>query len=595
MSSLTADQGALASWQDHVIVCGLHDEGVRVVEQLHRAGVAVIVVDDVPDIRLVRRLDDLGVPYVRADSRLTETLHSAGLDGAAAVICVESDDLHTLATALLARELSATVRVVVQFRNAAVGRALTGVGVAVLDVARLAAPSVVDACLGTKVRTVRLGEEDFVVTETVAVIGGTLRELYGDLAPLAVVPADGSDVITTPGRDLALVPGDTAILVGGAAATAAAGLGPRSPAREAAFIGARAGRARERNQRSALIATIARSLDRRLKLALLSLLGLVTVSICVLMAGYREPDGTRMSVVDALYFTVETIGTVGFGDFYFRDQVLWLRVWAIVLMLVGATLATLFFALLTNMLISRRIAESLGLRRITGLRDHVIVVGAGSIGLAVADELLARQVAVVAVEADEDNRFLEHLRQRDVPLVTADATLPETLRAAQIDRARAIAVVTSSDLVNIEAGLAMRDLLGERWPDVPVVLRIFDGRLARTVTAGFDFRHVRSPAALAAPWFVGAALGLDIRDTFYVAGQPVLVARLAVAAGDRLDGLAMRDLPARVRVVSLTRATGVVDHLPRRDTCFAAGDAAYVIGPYAELLQLLRAVSSSAS
>ena len=39
-----------------------------------------------------------------------------------------------------------------------------------------------------------------------------------------------------------------------------------------------------------------------------------------------------MSVLDALYFTVETIGTVGFGDFYFRDQHTWLRVWAIALM-----------------------------------------------------------------------------------------------------------------------------------------------------------------------------------------------------------------------------------------------------------------------
>lgn len=592
MPSLTAEPGLLASWQDHVVVCGLHDEGVRVVEQLHRAGVAVIVVDDVPDARLVRRLEDLAVPYLRADSRLPETLSAAGLAGAAAVICVESDDLHTLATALLARELSRSVRVVVQLRNAAVGRALSGIGVAVLDVAGLAAPSVVDACLGTTVRTVTLGDEEFVVTETVAPVGGTLRDLYGDLAPLAVVPVDGSAPTTTPGRDHVVVAGDTVILVGGAGATAAAGLGPRPRTREVAYVGARAGR-RPGTQRSALVATIARSLDRRLKLALLSLFGLMTFSICVLMAGYREPDGTRMSVVDALYFTVETIGTVGFGDFYFRDQTLWLRVWAILLMLVGATLATLFFALLTNMLISRRIAESLGLRRITGLSDHVIVVGAGSVGVAVADELRRRDVAVVAVEADEDNRFREHLRQRDVPVVTADATLPETLQAAQIDRARAIAVVTSSDLVNIEAGLAMRDLLGERWPDVPVVLRIFDGRLARTVTTGFDFRHVRSPAALAAPWFVGAALGLDVRDTFYVAGQPVLVAGLAVRRGDRLDGVAMRDLPARVRVVSLTSGTGATDPLPRRDTCFAAGDTAYVIGPYAELLQLLRAVSTS--
>ena len=39
--------------------------------------------------------------------------------------------------------------------------------------------------------------------------------------------------------------------------------------------------------------------------------------------------------------------TVGFGDFYFRDQEPWLRIWAIVLILLGATLVTLATAGLT--------------------------------------------------------------------------------------------------------------------------------------------------------------------------------------------------------------------------------------------------------
>jgi hypothetical protein len=49
-------------------------------------------------------------------------------------------------------------------------------------------------------------------------------------------------------------------------------------------------------------------------------------------------------------------------------------------MVVGATLATVFFALLTNVLISRTIASSLGRRRVTGLSGHVIVVGLGAVG-----------------------------------------------------------------------------------------------------------------------------------------------------------------------------------------------------------------------
>jgi Trk K+ transport system NAD-binding subunit len=99
---------------------------------------------------------------------------------------------------------------------------------------------------------------------------------------------------------------------------------------------------------------------------------------------------------------------------------------------------------------------------------------------------------------------------------------------------------------------------------------------------------VVSPAALAAPWFVGAALGLDVVDTFYVGDQPMLAARLPVASGGGLDGLAMRELAARIRVVALARADGTVERLPRRDTRLSGGDTAYLVGPYEELLRLLR-------
>lgn len=585
--SATSDQSSFTSLQGHVIICGLHDEGLRVVEQLQLAGVGVVVVDDEPDSRLVNTLGELGVPHLAADSRLQETLVAAGLSGAVALICAESDDLHTLATALLARELRADLRVVVQMRNPAVGRALENVGVAVLDVARLAAATFVEACVGARSRSWRLGPDEFLVVETTSPRDGTLRALYGDLSPLAVIAADGSGVVTTPSRDHAIGAHDVVVLAGPPEAIELAGLGRSVRSPERVYVHSRGPRP-PRRRRAALLRTIAGSLDRRLKMALAALFGLVCVSIAVLMAGYREPDGGRMSFVDAMYFTVETIGTVGFGDFYFRDQHLWLRVWAIVLMVVGATLATVFFALLTNMLVGRRLAESLGLRRVTALTGHVVVIGAGAVGVALAAELSVRSYPTVAIDSDEENRFLTRLKTLDVPVVVADATLAETLRAAQVHRARAVAVVTSSDLVNIETGLAVRDVLGEAWDTVPVVLRIFDRRLARTVGAGFDFHHVRSPAALAAPWFVGAALGLDVMETFYVGDQPLLLAHLVVATDGALAGSAMRDLPARVRVISLIRSVDGGRLPPRRDTTLAGGDEMFLVGPYEELIRLLR-------
>jgi Trk K+ transport system NAD-binding subunit len=576
-------------WTGHVIVCGLAGVGLRTVEQLHHAGVRVVVVDDHADPRLTRVVQAWAVPLLTASPHHAETLTQAGVAGALAVVCALADDLQTLETALLARELRDDVRVVVQMRNPAVGRALAAASVAVLDVAGLSAPSVVEACRRSGAHPLELGGERFVVARVVAPRAGSLRELYGALAPIAVTPGDLS-VIVCPGRDQLVAAGDAVTLLGTPDQLRAAGVAWSSAPPVAA---ARRSLARRLHHVAGSVASIAG--DRRLAFVLAGLIALVALATTVLRIGYREPNGTRMTVLDAIYFTVETIGTVGYGDFSFRQQPSWLRVFAVCLMIVGAMLATTFFALLTNVLVSRRIAESLGRRRVTGRSGHVLVVGLGSVGSRVVQQLTAAGSDVVVVDSDESNRYLAQVRAADVPVVIADATLPQTLQEVNLAEASAVAVLTSDDLVNLETGLAVADQLGWRRAHVPVVLRLFDRNLARTVERNFGIGTVRSTAALAAPWFVGAALGLDVLGTFYVDDTPMLVARLTVAAGGGLDNLAMGDLSARTRVVAISRAAegGRLEHPPRRGTRFRAGDQAYLVGPDEELLHVLRRDSLS--
>ena len=585
----------------HVIVCGLHGVGLRTVEQLQLAGVPVVVVDDRPDPRLVPVLTGLGVRRVTGSAQQAGTLAEAGLDRAVAVVCVESDDLRTLAAALLVRELRPELRVVVQLSNAAVGRALAEARIAVLDVAELSAPSVVEGCLDAAAHGLELEGEAFAVARVRAEQPGTLRERFGDLTPVAVqhrpAPGEEPSAVICPGRDLRVGPADTVWLFGTPAELHARGVptGRLRPAQVAAagMTGARAGH--REGPRPGTIEAAVRSLttslvqatDRRLRLVLGALALLAFTSVLVLRLGYQEPDGRRMSVLDALYFTVETIATVGYGDFNFREQPDWLRGFAIALMVLGAVLATTFFALLTNLLVSRRLEESLGRRRVTGLSDHVIVVGLGSVGVRTVEGLTRAGVDVVVVEPDENNRYAAQVRALGVPVVAADATLPQTLAEVGIGRARAVAVLTSDDLTNLEAALAARDQLGERRDRVPIVLRLFDRQLAHTVGHVFGFRFVRSTAALAAPWFVGAALGLEVLNTFYVGGRPLLLGRLRVSHG--LDQVAMSELATQLRVVALRRAgTDGLEHPVRRTSRFGEGDVAYLIGPYEQLLALLR-------
>lgn len=567
----------IEAWTGHVIVCGLHGVGMRTVEQLRAAGRAVVVVDDEPERRHLRTLSEWGVPLIASDPRSEQALGAAGLAGALAVVCVEEQDLQRLETALLVREQRRDVRLVVQLANPAVGRALSSVlgNGSVLDAAALAAPAVLDACAGRR-HVLELDQVRFSVSRVAVAHAGTLRAEFGDDVPLAVLPVDGSGLLVCPGRDQQVRVGDQVTLIRTDEATA------RQPPR--------ARQARSRLRPAALL----RQLDRPLKLTLAALLVLLVVSTVVLRLGYRQPDGSHLSWLDALYFTVSTDATVGFGDFSFGGQSDPLMAFGIADILVGAALLTTAFALFTNLLISLRLASALGRQRVTGMRGHVVVMGLGSVGIRVLEGLIGRGCEVVVLERDEDNRYLAQARALGVPVVLGDATIALALEQVNVREAAAVAILTSNDLTNIEAGLAVREHLDDRWPGVPVVLRVFDRPLAVTVQRTFHFEHVLSASMLAAPWFVGAALGLEVLDTFYVERTPFLLAALTIAPGGGLDGLAMSELSTATRVVALQRATGVLEHPPRRETRFLAGDRAFVVGPYDELLRVLQQQDAAA-
>jgi Trk K+ transport system NAD-binding subunit len=568
-----------------VIVCGLGGLGVRIVEQLHLSGSDAVVVAEDAEAGRAAGLANWGVHQVIGAGRNAHSLLEAGIGTAAALICVEENDLHALETVLAAHDLRQDLRIVVQMANAGVGRAvseITGPGT-VLDVAGLAAPSIVDVCTGTDIHELELGGRHFVLVDKPSPRAGTLRSVFGDLAPIAVVSPSGG-VEICPGRDTEVEKGDRVTVIATPAEMEAIGV-PTSAQQAPVRWGVHLVEWGRRVVRSTWELA-----DKPLKINLAALVVLVLLASVVVVVWYRPSPGTHLSFISAVYFTVETVSTVGYGDYSYAGQSQALQVFAIVFIVLGVTLVTSGFALVTNLLLGRRISEAFGKQRATRMEGHTVVIGLGEVGVRVVRALRAGGGRAVVIERDENNRHLAQAEALDVPIIRGNATLVETLQAANVDAASAVAVLTSDDLTNVETGLAVRDYLGARREEVPLVLRIFDRTLGRRVGESFRFREVRSTSALAAPWFVGAALGLDVLATFYVERELLLVARLTVAPSGGLAGVAMRELSAKIRVVALSRAAehGRLEHPPRRDTRFAPGDQAYLIGPYDDLLVVLR-------
>lgn len=548
--------------RDHIIVCGDDALAMRIIDELND--------------------DELSVVLLKSPT----ALDAAGIRTAHAVIAASPHDSVNLEVALLARQANPEVRVVARLSNRVLYEAMKdsiGPG-AVLDVADLAAPSVVEALLGRTAHTITVGGVEFVVATDAADRDGTLREIYGRLAPVAVIRGANSpkpgEVIACPRLDDRVYRGDSTTVMGREqelldhglhlkARGAVPGLVHRS-ARVRAFDGARA-----------FHEDVNPMFYRALAVA-----GAVLFTATVIVRFAYQPS---MSWVDALSFATETMTTVGYGDFDLIDQPTWLRLFGVLLMISGIALISLNVAFVADVLVSRRVALAADRQLVSHLRGHVVVVGLGSFGVRVASMLKDSGHAVTVVERNEDNRYLSGAEELHIPVIVGDATVPTTLAAARADRARAVAVLTEDDMVNIEIGLVVRQMtVAANESRTPIVLRIYDKALGTAVGHRLDFNHVRSTVDLATPWFIGAAMGLDVLGTFSVGQQSFMVGGVVVEPGSELDGIRISELPVQIRVIAAQRDGGPPELYPHRANEFRAGDTAYLVGPYHDLLTMLR-------
>ena len=551
--------GEVFQFHREIIVCGDDPLANTIIEELRGAGARIIRINSAADL--------LG----------------AGVHRARAVVCAGPTDAVNLEIALLARRYSPNVRVVARIGDNVLGdavAAVSGPGV-ILNVAKLAAPSVVEAVLSRNTHQFDTAGIEFVVWGSEARRDATLREIYGDLAPVAVVhgknaPVPG-DIVPCPGRDQRVYSGDWTSMIGVKDELEARGITvPSSTA-------TRSGRSRVRHVIDAVRA-MREDANPLFFPSLIFTLVLMFGSTAMVRFTYINP---RMSWLDALYFTSETITSVGFGDFSFAAQSSVLRLFAIGLMFGGVMITAILVAIIADLLLSRRFVQTAGVRHARRMRGHIVVVGMGATGIRVVRDLTTSGYDVVVIEQDENNRFLSTLAELDVPVIFGDSTMRQTLEGARVDHCRGVAVMTQDDMENIRTGIVLLEILGADTKQ-PIVLRVQGRALSAAVSQQFGFENVRSIVDLAAPWFIGAAMGLQVLGTFWVGQRSFMVGAMLVAEGSELDGMRMVDMSTQTRVIAVTRPEGAVSLRPRRNSQLRAGDTVYLIGPYRELIATLR-------
>ena len=317
----------------------------------------------------------------------------------------------------------------------------------------------------------------------------------------------------------------------------------------------------------------------RIRVVLLAVLGVIVLGTVVfhLLEGW--------SILDSLYVTAQTVTTVGFGDLTPRTTAG--RTFAAVFMM--ASVGVVLYALTTTVqaIVHSELFATYGrARKMSKLRDHFIICGAGRVGSHLIRGLRAVNATFLVIETDTAK--VEALTDLGIPVLPRDATLEETLREANVEHASGLATCLPDDADNVYVVLTARDLN----PRIHIV--------ARAAEEAAESKLIRAGAnRVVAPTIIGGhrmAMALtkpavgDFLDSVTANHLELGFEQLEVDPRSRLVGRKLRESVIRselnVVIVSIRRSDGEIIFNPSGETKIEGGDMLIAIGNSESLARL---------
>ncbi len=497
-------------------------------------------------------------------------LQRAGLKSARCLVLTGNSDLGNLHAALAAREINPRLRVVIRMFNADLADRATRLlsNSRVISSSSEAAPHFAAAALGVSTAPTRLvwGRHVQFDPECAAATadprGGRWRRPWQDLRPVrpALIRSmlGGSD-----GPSL-----ERPVDLGGGQVLAPLEAGD-TPSHH------------PRRRRLRLIRALRAFLDRRLAFTVIAIALLTGLTIVVFHTFIR------LAWIDALYFTVTTASTVGYGDFNLQYAPWWIKLYGMGFMIAAALGLAVLYALVVDAVVGARILEALGVPR-GRLREHVVVIGVGSVGYRIIQHLLDAGVEVAAAEVTDRSRFVPLARRQGVPVLIADGRYSDSLRVLSVEGASAVVAATDDDLANLETALTARDMN----PNATIVARLFNQELADRAQRQFGIDACHSVSALATPAFVAAALGDGVLSTLERGQRLWLLAELNVQTDSPADGATVDSLELRRDLLVLALRDAGDEYWGTHPALLKAGDDLLVACSRESWEELRRLVTS---
>jgi len=312
----------------------------------------------------------------------------------------------------------------------------------------------------------------------------------------------------------------------------------------------------------------------------------VIVAIAVGTLGFYVVEG--WPILSSLYVATQTVTTVGYGDV--APQTTLGRAFATLFMLVGVGVVLYALTSTVQSIVQLELLATFGQRRrhrkMSQLKNHFIVCGAGRVGSRLVRTLLAGGETFVVIETDPER--VSELNEMGVMTLARNATLETTLTDAGVAQARGLAACLPEDADNVYVVLTARDLN----PQLHIVARAAEDQAeAKLIRAGAN--RVVAPTILGGHRLAVAltkpAVG-DFIDSLTVNTLGLVFEQLEVGSNSAVAGKKLKETNIRSEldtvIVSIQRSSGEMVFNPSGETVVAAGDILIAIGTAESLMKL---------
>ncbi len=293
--------------------------------------------------------------------------------------------------------------------------------------------------------------------------------------------------------------------------------------------------------------------------------------------------------LDALYMTVITLTTVGYGEVHEVSRIG--QIYTILLIFIGVAFILFVAGSVVQFMVEGRIRTILGRRsldkKIDRLKNHYIVCGYGRIGKVLCNQLKRKPIDLVVI--DKNRELIPILDDDKVLYLSGDASDEAILHNAGILRAKGLIAVLATDTDNVFLVLTARQLN----PDLYIIARASrDDSKLKLQAAGAN--KVESPYEMGAVSMAQRIIRPTVTNFLNLAfahkRKDIQMEEIPVNSSSGLINVMLKDSGIRQQfnliIIAIKKPDGSMMFNPSYETVIEAGDTVIAVGQEGNLQRL---------